>query len=142
MSLIHRFVLVAITQREARVWNMGIDPGSTPIVVIPPDPDRPHRHNRQGQHHHGHSRDGNSEVYFGEVATTLKGAAEILILGNATGTSNAMANFVSFLDRGESELAHKVVAALEVNLPAMTEGEILAYGRHCYSQHVHPTPHP
>ncbi len=142
MSLIHRFVLVAITQREARVWNMGIDPGSTPVVVIPPDPDRPHRHNRQGQHHHGHSRDGNSDVYFGEVATTLKGAAEILILGNATGTSNAMANFVSFLDRGEPELAHKVVAALEVNLPAMTEGEILAYGRHWYSQHVHPIPHP
>lgn len=142
MSLTHRFVVVAITQREARIWNMGIDPGATPLVVIPPDPDRPHRHNREGQHHHGHARDGNSSVYFDEAASHLHGAAEILVLGNATGNSNAMANFVEHLRLHEEELAHKVVAALAVNLPAMTEGEILAYARHWYSQHVRPSPHP
>ena len=141
MSLTHRFVLAAITQREARIWNMGIDPGSTPLVVIPPDPDRPHRHNRQGQHHHGHARDGNSEMYFEEIASHLNGAAEILIVGNATGKSSAMANFIAYLDEQKSELAHKVVASREVNIPAMTEGEILAYGRYWYSQHVHPHPH-
>lgn len=142
MSLTHRFVLVAITQREARIWNMGIDPGARPLVIIPPDPDRPHRHNREGQHHHGHSRDGNSSVFFDDVAEALDNPVEVMILGNATGNSNAMANFVDHIGSHFPELAHKVVAAMEVNLPAMTEGEILAYARHWYSQHVHPSPHP
>lgn len=134
----HRFVFVVITHKDARIWRDGIEPGALPYVVLPPDPDRPHHHVRQGQHHGGHRRDRNEPEYFEEIEKLIADAAEILVLGNATGRSNAMTHLMKYLEEKNPALAHKVISLREVSMSAMTEGELLAFARHWYSQHVHP----
>ena len=48
-----------------------------------------------------------------------------------------MVKFVQHLERHHKDVAHKIVGALDINVPAMTEGEILAAARHWFDEPIH-----
>lgn len=134
----HRFALIVLTQTEARVWGDGLSPGSAPVRLRAPDPKREHHHVREGQHHGGHSRDANEEVFFEAVARAVGDVGEVLVLGHGHGQSSAVDNFSSYVERKHERLAPKIAARVKVDLSSMTDADILAYARHWFDTHARP----
>jgi hypothetical protein len=60
---------------------------------------------------------------------------KILLVGHGKGKSDLMLKLVQHLERLHPETAAKVVAALDVNMPAMTEPQILAVAREWFDDH-------
>lgn len=94
-------------------------------------------HVRDAQHHGGHDTDNCDKAYFEEVAKILAPAGEILLVGHGTGKSNAVLKLIQHLERYHSDVAHKVVGSLDVNVPAMTDGELLAAARAWFDEPIH-----
>jgi hypothetical protein len=134
-----RFVVIAITTREARVWDMGVGPGARPHVILSDDPHREQRHVRPSQNDHMHHRRIDDPSFYAAVAGSIPPASEVLLVGHGKGKANAMLSFVQYLERHEPAVARRVVGAMTSNLEAMTEGEILAASREWWSQHVATT---
>lgn len=132
-------MVVAITTREARVWDMGIGPGSVPHVILSDDPHREHRHVRPAQEKHLHHRRIDDPSFYAAVARAVSGASEVLLVGHGKGKANAMLSFVQYLERKEPQVARLVTGAMSSNLEAMTDGEILAAAREWWAQHVSVT---
>jgi hypothetical protein len=57
-------------------------------------------------------------------------------MGHGTGRGNAMLQFVQYLERHHSQVAQKIVGQMEVNVPAMTEPQILAAAREWFEHRV------
>ncbi|MFM7263762.1 MAG: hypothetical protein ACKO1X_08480 [Acidimicrobiales bacterium] len=131
-----RFMVVAITTREARVWDMGVGPGSVPHVILSDDPHREQRHVRPSQDDHMHHRRIDDPSFYAAVARAVSGASEVLLVGHGKGKANAMLSFVQYLERKEPAVARLVTGAMSSNLEAMTDGEILAAAREWWTQHV------
>lgn len=129
-------MVVAITTREARVWDMGIEPGSVPRVILSDDPHREQRHVRPSQDNHMHHRRIDDPSFYAAVAESVSGASEVLLIGHGKGKANAMLSFVQYLERRQPKVARLVTGAMASNLEAMTEGEILAMAREWWAEHV------
>ena len=64
--------------------------------------------------------------FYEEIAKDITPAKEIVLIGHATGTSNA-ANFLKdYLEAHHPEISERVVATESVDLSAVTEPEIEA----------------
>jgi hypothetical protein len=70
-----------------------------------------------------------------DIAEAIAGASEILIIGHGTGKANAMLSFIQYLERKHPGTAQKVVAALDENLEALSETQILSLARDWFSSH-------
>ena len=64
------------------------------------------------------------DEFYERVAQRLKNAPSILLLGDATGKSSAMEYLVTYLKHRHKEIADRVVAAKDVDLSAISLGEI------------------
>jgi thiamine monophosphate kinase len=69
------------------------------------------------------------------VAAALAPAGQILLVGHGKGKSNSMLKLIQHLERHQPKTAEKVVAALDVNVPALTEPQILAAAREWFDDH-------
>jgi hypothetical protein len=134
IDISEKFVVVTITQHEARVWATGISPGSMPERIYAPA-----LHNgNHFKHDPKISGRGDSHgvpAYFEEVAKAVAKASGILLLGHGKGKASSMLHFTQFLERKHPDLAKKVVDAVDTRLQEMTEPEILALARDWFSAH-------
>lgn len=121
MSSYH--AVVWIDHREAHVLHFSRDAVETELV---------HAHPQHRQTHHskgvvGGGKSGVDTDYFRNVAASLAGAAEILIVGPA----QAGHEFVKYLEKHAHDLAGKVMAVQAADHPS--DGELLKLARHYFA---------
>jgi len=129
-----KFVVLTITQHEARVWATGITRGTIPEKIFAPPGLNPH-HFRSDPSHHGRGDGPGVPAYFEEIIEAIKSASEILIIGHGNGKASEMLHFIQYLERKHATLAKKVVDAIDTKLEAMTEHQILAMARNWFEAH-------
>lgn len=132
-----KFVVVALTKNDARIWLSDATRGTAPETITRPAQDEAHRHVREAQAGHGHKTNHGEREFLEQVATAVAPAADILIIGHGKGKSNAMIRLAQHLERHHPAVAKKVVGAIDANLPAMTEPQILATAREWFEDHRH-----
>lgn len=130
------FVVVAITQNEARVWTAGLDKNSKPETVKAPDHEGRHHHQRQARHHLSHEHGSHDDVYYDAITKAVEGAQEVLVVGHGKGKASHMLRLVQYWERKHPTVARKVVGSIDSDLPAMTENQILAASREWFD-HYH-----
>ena len=128
------FLVLTITKHEARVWATGTERGAIPTRIFAP-PELNSHHFRDDPKHQGRGDGPGVPTYFREIIQSIKGATEILIIGHGHGKASSMLHFIQYLERKEPDLAAKVVDAIDTNLIAMTEPEILAMAREWFDSH-------
>lgn len=129
-----KFVVLTITQHEARVWATGLERGKIPEKIFAPPSLNPH-HFRSDPSHTGRGDGPGVPAYFEEIIKAINGASEILIIGHGHGKASSMLHFIQYLERKHAPLAKKVVDAIDTRLDALTEPEILAMAREWFEAH-------
>ena len=124
-----KFVVVALTQDEARIWATGLDKGTHPETIFAPDEKGLHHHVKQMQHRGGHGSDPVEKGFFDVLGRHLADVSEILLLGHGTGKANAMVRFTQYMERHNPTVAKKVIGAVDADLNALTENQILSTAR-------------
>jgi len=127
-------VVLTITKYETKVWATGTARGTIPTKIYAP-PEFNSHHFRDDPKHQGRGDGPGVPTYFREIIQAIKGATEILIIGHGHGKASSMLHFIQYLERKEPDLAAKVVDAIDTNLIAMTEPEILAMAREWFDSH-------
>ena len=130
------FVVVALTTREAKIWTTGVKPGTKPETIKSADPHAEHKHVRAAQANHLHHRKIDDPVFYGAIADAVAGAGSILLMGHGKGQANAMLSFIQFLERKRPDIAKLVDGAVDHDLEAMTDGQVLAAAREWHDHHV------
>mgnify|MGYP002641064808 CR=1 FL=1 len=133
----NKFILVTITQDEARVWATGLEKKSKPETILASADKSRHHHMRMAQSHHGHASDPEEKNFFESIAVACHDAGELLVIGHGEGKANTMHKFVKFLKDKHHDLAGKVVGEINSNLVHMTEAQILAEARTWFDNHNH-----
>ena len=133
----NKFVMIALTRNEARIWATGLEKNQKPERIFAPSDKGSHHHVRQTQHQGGHSADPADWGYFDVIADSVKEANEILLIGHGEGKANAMLRFTQFMERNRPEVAKKIFGAIDTNLYSMTENELLATARNWFDQFHH-----
>jgi hypothetical protein len=133
-DITNKLVVVTITRDEARVWATGMERGMNPTMLCPPAALNSH-HFRDDPKHHGRGDGPGVPRYYEEIVTAVGGASEILLIGHGHGKASAMLHFMQYLERNHTDLAELVVDAIDTNLIAMTEPEILALARGWFLSH-------
>lgn len=134
-DLTNRLVVAVVEQDETRVWLTNAEKGSKPEVIHPPA--ARNIHVRGAQSHGGHDSNKTDKEYYEEISKILSPAGEILLVGHGKGKSNAVLKLIQHLERHHSDVAHKVVGSLDLNVPAMTDGELLAAARSWFDEPIH-----
>lgn len=135
MNLTDKFVVAVVTRNETRIWATDAAKGERPELVTKAE--GRHLHNREAQHHGGHDSSKSDKPYYEAIAAELAPAAEILLIGHGAGKGNSMVALIQHLERHHADVARKVVGAVDENIVAMTEGELLAVARDWYDNHRH-----
>ena len=136
-DLTNRLVVAVIERDETRIWATNAEKGTKPEVIHQPANAENHRHVRDGQHHGGHESEKATKAYYETISKALAPAGEILLVGHGKGKANWVVKFVQHLERHHKDVAQKVVGALDINVPAMSENEILAAARDWFDEPIH-----
>ena len=128
-------VAVAVTRDEARIWSSGLEPGTRPEELRAPDERERHHHVREAQHHRGHDTDHDDVAFFEGLTDAVASAREIILVGHGTGKANAMLRLVQYWERKHPDVAHKVIGAIDSNIVAMTDAEILKSVREWWDEY-------
>ena len=136
-QLLNKFVLVVITEDEVRIWAAGLAKGTHPERIYAPDEKGIHHHVRQAQHSGGHGKDHADKGFFDELAAHLLPASEILLIGHGSGKANAMLRFTQYMERHNPAVAKKVIGAVDADLNALTEDQILSKARDWFDWYHH-----
>ena len=124
-------MIVVIDHHAAHVYqDLG---GSRPAderKVKPYDPFHFHHHliHRKEAHYRG-ERVPEEDSFYEEVAKDITPAKEIVLIGHATGTSNAAEFLKEYLKTHHSEISRRVIATESADLSAVTEPEIEALAK-------------
>jgi stalled ribosome rescue protein Dom34 len=118
----HYHAVVWIDHKEAHVLHFTREGAENAVV---------HAHPKHRQTHHrkgviGSGKAPEDREFFDNVATSLAGAAEILIVGPA----QAGQEFAKYLEKHASDLAGKVLAVEAADHPG--DGELLKLARHFF----------
>ncbi len=130
-------VVVLIDHHGAKLYQIHHSSDQQAETVAPYDP----------HHflHHLHHRDETSEqgqrpaedlTFYDRIAEALRDADRIVLLSHGTGSSNASNVLAERLKKQHPGIYAKIVGQAEVNTSAMTEAEILAYGRQALVTHT------
>ncbi len=128
-------VAVAITRDEARIWTAGIEPGAKALSVHAPSEMSRHHHVREAQHHHGHDTDHQSSAFYESISQAVDGASTIVLIGHGKSKANEMLHLTQYWERKHPELAQKVLGALDSDLEALTQAQILSLVRDWYEEY-------
>jgi hypothetical protein len=124
-------MIVVIDHHTAHVYqDTG---GSRPVdegKAAPYDPFHFHHHliHRKEAHYQG-ERVPEEHSFYEEVAKDLTPANEIVIIGHATGKSNAADFLKEYLKTHHREISRRVIATESADLSAVTESEIEALAK-------------
>lgn len=130
-----KFVVVTLTQDEAKVWATGVAKGSKPEVI-----ERPalaeHHHSRIDVKPVASAPDSPTNIaFFNSICKAVESASQILLLGHGVGKSSVMLHFIQFAERKHPEVAKKIADAIDLDVPALTEAQILAAARAWFDAH-------
>jgi hypothetical protein len=125
-------LLVVIDHRLARVYKTEFH-GSVPERIIPYDAAGAGRHLHHVEHHRDGKRRPEDQDFYAAVATSCKGAEQILLFGSGTGASSAMDGLVAELKRHHREIADRVIGSVVVDERHLTEDQLLARARQFYT---------
>ena len=134
-DLTNRLVVAVVERNETKVWPTNAEKGTKPELIHPPA--LRNIHVRDAQNHGGHDTDKADKDYYEQIATILAPAGEILLVGHGSGKSNAVLKLIQHLERHHADIAKKIVGSLDVNVPAMTDGELLAAARAWFDEPIH-----
>lgn len=123
LELRNRSIVVAVTHDNARLWPLNGETIRSSLVIDRREPENIHVRGAQAQH--GHASENGEEEYFAEIAEEIRDASSILLLGHGTGKANAAERFARYLRDHEKQTAIKVASIETLNLPALSEGEIM-----------------
>jgi hypothetical protein len=124
-------MIVVIDHHAAHVYrDLG---GSRPAdqrKVQPYDPYNFHHHliHRKEAHYRG-ERVPEEDSFYEEVAKDITAANEIVLIGHATGKSNAAEFFKEYLKTHHPDISRRVIATENADLSAVTEPEIEALAK-------------
>ena len=127
------FAVIAITESEALVWRNGIGSEDLPERVLPPV-EVDHRHVRTGENHHGHDTDRGYPEYFEGIADLVRDRKAVLLIGHGHGKGSAAEQFLDFLERKHPNLGQRVVETIQINIPALSEGELKSHARQWFEK--------
>lgn len=119
----NRSVILAVTHDNARLWLSNEETMKPYSVIERRVPENIHVRGAQAQH--GHASENGEVAYFAEIADVIRDASSILLLGHGTGKANAAERFAHHLRDHEKQTAIKVASIETLNLPALSEGEIM-----------------
>ena len=137
MDLTNKLVVAVVERNETRIWATNAERGTRPDVISQPAEASRHHHVREAQHNGGHDAHKVSTKYYEEISAALASAGEILLIGHGKGKANAMLQFVQHLERHHGDVARKIVGAIDLNVQAMTEPELLAAARDWFDEPIH-----
>jgi hypothetical protein len=129
------FVAVAITREEARVWMSTDVAGARPEKFVAPTDWRRHRHPRKTRDRSEREAMHDETVFFESVTGAVASAERILLVGHGRGKANEMLKLIQFWERKHPQVARRVVGAVDSDLDALSENEILALAHHWYEDH-------
>ena len=124
-------MIVVIDHHAAHVYqDFG---GSRPAderKVQPYDPNNFHHHliHRKEAHYRG-ERVPEEDSFYEEIAKDITPANEIVLIGHATGKSNAADFFKAYLKNRHPDTSRRVIATESADLSAVTEPEIEALAK-------------
>jgi hypothetical protein len=130
-------MVVAIDHHAAHIYsNQGGNSPEGEVAVEPYDPFGFQRHliHRKEAHYQG-ERVPEEHSYYEEIARDLAGAEEIILIGHATGTSNAAEFLSEYLKKHHPETFQRIIATEMMDLSALTEPEIEAAAKKVSSRH-------
>ena len=129
-----KFIILTVTKNETRLWATGIEKGKKPeTITAPVKPDR--RHFRLDPNLKGGGEIHEAGIYLEEISKAIGSAGEILLIGHGHGKASETLHLIQYLERKHPLTAAKVVDAIDTNLDAMTEPEILAMARKWFEEH-------
>ena len=102
--------------------------------IVPQDP--------SGRLRTMHHKANNPEGWYGrietswyaELAEALRPAAQIVIIGNGKGHSNATVQFMQYLAQHDHDLMKRIVGSIESDDEDLTEAKLLALAREFYDE--------
>jgi hypothetical protein len=124
-------MIVVIDHHAAHVYQDfgGSRPADEP-KVRPYDPFNFHHHliHRKEAHYRG-ERVPEEDSFYDEIAKDITPAKEIVLIGHATGKSNAAEFLKEYLDTHHPDVSRRVIATESADLSAVTEPEIEALAK-------------
>lgn len=137
IDLTRRVAVAAITRGITKVWAVNDPDGTRPQVLIPEPDDQRNNHYRQVQRNNHNETDIFDRTYFEEISALLGPAKEILLVGHGKGKANEMLKLVQYLERYHSDVAHKIVGAVDTHLESLSDAEILKFSKEWFAQPIH-----
>ncbi len=137
VNLERRVAVAAVTRGVTKVWAVNDPSGTRPQVIMPDPPDQHRNHFRSVQRNSHDDTDVYDRDYFEEIAVMLQPAKEILLVGHGKGKANAMLHLVQYLERYHSDIARKIVGAVDDHLESLTDAEILEHAKKWFAQPIH-----
>lgn len=128
-------VAVAIMRDEARVWKAGVEPGAKPKTVHAPTDLARHHHVRGAQRSTGHGTDHDHTAFYDSIANAVESAGEVVVVGHGKGKANEMLLLTQYWERKRPEVAQKVIGAIDSDLEALTENQVLALIREWFEHY-------
>ena len=116
---VHRHAAVFIDHQEAKIYHVDLDSFDEKTIASPHE--HVHRHPKGATDKHEHPDD--IHHFFAAVATALKDAEEILLVGPST----AKLQFIHYAHDTDRALAAKIVGVETVDHP--TDGQLVAYAK-------------
>ena len=127
-------VVVLIDHHGAKLYQIHLSSNQQAETITPYDPHHflHHLHHRDEVSEHG-QRPAEDLTFYDRIAEALRDVNRIVLLSHGTGSSNASNVLAERLKKQHPSIYMKVVGQAEVNTSAMTEAEILAFGRKAFA---------
>ena len=127
----HKKVFVVISRNHARVWTDGLEPHTSPVVLEEQSVSTEYR-TILNKFFNGRDRSQLSPAFAEQIVTAIDGVGELYLVGAGKGKASAVANFVSYLRKQHPQTAERVRRIETLDIPNMTEPEIMAEGRRLF----------
>jgi hypothetical protein len=123
-------VVVLIDHHGAKLYQIHLSSDQQAETVAPYDPHHflHHLRHRDEMREHG-QRPAEDLTFYERIADALRDVDRVVLLSHGTGSSNAANVLAEQLKKRHPDIYARIVRQADVNTSAMTEAEILAYGR-------------
>ncbi len=128
------FVAVAITREEARVWSATDVSGLRPEKFVAPTESRRHRHPRKSMDRPERESERDTREFFESVTEAVASSSHILLIGHGRGKANEMLQLIQYWERRHPDVAQRVVGAVDSNLEALSDNQVLALAHQWYEE--------
>jgi hypothetical protein len=123
-------VVAVIDHHSAKLYRIHLSSDQRAETIAPYDPHHflHHLHHRDEVREQG-QRPPEDLTFYDRIADALRDVDRIVLLSHGTGVSNASNVLTERLKKDHPGIYARIVKHTEVNTSAMTEAEVLAYGK-------------